>query len=396
MRLKNTKIIISILVVVIAVVITFISVELSQNHIDRRSNIDRQLFSTHYKDASLRLITIRSDGSPLDGAIYSISPNPFGGSSNYIAKVSSLGTGESTGGIITMSGLRPGNYNVTELKAPGGYLVNGSSRIVELTSKHTATSAFVHLHLNGLNSDKSTSQIRDVIYSAKFECGSVSGNDGPLRPGHYDTDISVFNSQGYTVPFLWNAVVNNGKSTTSILKTLQPQTSASIICKDILQLFNVHNNTGNLVEGFILIRPQLDAGGLASFSGNSATVFSQPLSQDQFNLLDVQVFYSANALLTQPHDITMDKVLFSIVNDTSGKLPVSMIKKPLDITLESQVNQIIDPESQVRNALAAKYNLSSLEQAHMEIQIISVSLGASTMVDDHAISSFQVRPQSNG
>lgn len=73
-----------------------------------------------------------------------------------------------------------------------------------------------------------------------------------------------------------------------------------------------------------------------------------------------------------------------------------MIKKPLDITLESQVNQIIDPESQVRNALAAKYNLSSLEQAHMEIQIISVSLGASTMVDDHAISSFQVRPQSNG
>jgi len=286
-------------------------------------------------------------------------------------------------------------YNVTELKAPGGYIANGSSRIVELTSKHTATSAFVHLPLNARSFDNSNSQIKDVSYSAKFECGSVSGNDGPLRPGHYDTDISVFNSQSYTVPFLWNAVVNNGKSTTSILKTLQPQTSASIICKNILQLFNIQNNTGNLIEGFIVIRPQINAGGLASFSGNSATVISRPLVQDQPSLLNVQVFYSANALLTLPHAITMDKVLFSILNDTSGKLPAPLVGKTLDITLESQVNQVIDPEAQVRNILAAKYNLSTVEQTHLKIQIISVSLGASTMVDDHAISSLQVRPQSN-
>ncbi|PWU82294.1 MAG: hypothetical protein DLM72_02440 [Candidatus Nitrosopolaris wilkensis] len=395
MRLKNITIIISIFVVVTALIITFTSIELSQNQVDKRSHIDRQPISTHYQDASLRLITIRSDGSRLGGATYSISPNPFDSSGNYIAKVNSLDPGDSTVGISTMSGLRPGKYNVTELKAPGGYIANGSSRIVELTSKHTATSAFVHLPLNARSFDNSTSQIKDVSYSAKFECGSVSGNDGPLRPGHYDTDISVFNSQSYTVPFLWNAVVNNGKSTTSILKTLQPQTSAGIICKNILQLFNIQNNTGNLIEGFIVIRPQINAGGLASFSGNSATVISRPLAQDQPSLLNVQVFYSANALLTLPHAITMDKVLFSILNDTSGKLPAPLVGKTLDITLESQVNQVIDPEAQVRNILAAKYNLSNVEQTHLKIQIISVSLGASTMVDDHAISSLQVRPQSN-
>jgi len=388
MGLKSTKTIISILVV-IAVIIAFTSVELSKNHVDT-SNIDRHLSNSHSQDSSLRLITIRSDGSPLYGAVYSISPNPFGGSSNFIAKDSSTVAGESTGGIIMISGMAPGNYNITQLKAPGGYVVNGSSRIVELTSEHTTTSSFVHLHSNGLSPNNSM-QNREIIYSAKFECGSVSGNDGPLRPGHYTTDVSVFNSQLYTVPFLWNVVINDGKSTTSILKTLQPQTSTSIFCKDILQLFNVHNNTGNLVEGFILIRPQLD---LAPFTGNSATVFSRPMSQDQRDLLDVQAFYSANALLILPHDITMDKVLFSIVNDTSGKLPVSMIKKPLDITVASYVNRIIDPESQVRTALSANYNLSSQEVAHINIHIISVSLGTGTTVDDHAISSFQVRPQS--
>jgi hypothetical protein len=397
MRLKNITIIISIFVALTALIITLTSIELSQNHVDKGSHNNRQLISTQNQDASLRLIAIRYDGAPKDGAIYSISPNPFDQSRNYITKANSTGASDSSSGIITMFGLRPGNYNVTELKAPGGYFVNGSSRMVNLTSKHTATSAFVHVipsHSN--DADNSNLQAKDVSYSAKFECGSVSGNDGPLRPGHYDTDISVFNSQGYTVPFLWNAIVNNGKSTTSILKTLQPQTSASIVCKDILQLFNIQNNTGNLLEGFIIIRPQVNAEGLASFSGSSATVFSRPpLPQDRLNLLNVQVFYSANALLTLPHDITMDKVLFSILNDTSGKIPASMVGKTFDITLETQVNQITDPESQVRAVLAAKYNLSNVEQTHLKIQIISVGLGTSTMVDDHAISSLQVTPQSN-
>lgn len=395
MRLRNITIVISIFVVVTALVISLTSIELFQNHVDRKSHIDRQPISTQYQDASLRLIAIRSDGSPLVGVTYSISPNPFDSSSNYSAKVNSLGPSDSKVGISTISGLRPGKYNVTEFKSPGGYLANSSSRVVELTSKHTATAAFVDLPLKGRSFDNSTSQIKDVSYSAKFECGSVIGNDGPLRPGHYDTDISVFNSQSYTIPFLWNAVVNNGKSTTSILKTLQPQTSASIICKNILQLFNIQNTTGNLVEGFIVIRPQINAAGLASFSGNSATVFSRPPSQDQLNLLNVQAFYSANSLLTLPHPIAMDKVLFSVLNDTSGKLPASMVRKTLDITLESQVNQVIDPESQIRNILEAKYNLSNVEQTHLKILIISVGLGASTTVDDHAISSLQVRPQSN-
>src|SRR2546428_10002786 len=147
MRLKNITIIISIFVVVTALVISLTSIELFQNHVDRKSHIDRQPISTHYQDASLRLIAIRSDESPLVGATYSISPNPFDSSSNYIAKVNSLAPSDSTVGISTISGLRPGKYDVTEFKSPGGYLANSSSRVVELTSKHTATAAFVHLPL---------------------------------------------------------------------------------------------------------------------------------------------------------------------------------------------------------------------------------------------------------
>jgi len=62
---------ISVFVVVTALVISLTSIELFQNHVDRKSHINGQPVSTHYQDASLRIIAIRSDGSPLVGATYS-------------------------------------------------------------------------------------------------------------------------------------------------------------------------------------------------------------------------------------------------------------------------------------------------------------------------------------
>ena len=292
------------------------------------------------KDSSLTVVAVNTARHPLEGAVFSISPKPFG----------------------------------------------------YLTSKQTTASAFVLSHANSNGTDNYPLQANDVSYNVRFICGSVLGNEGPLRPGHYDTDISLFNNQGFAIPLLWNAVSNNGKITTSILKTLQPETSSGIACKDLVQLFGFRNITSNLTEGFVVIRPQTSVGGLASFSGNSATIPSLPQSQNRTALLTVQVFYSANALLTLPHNITMDKILFSISNDTSSKIPQSLLGKTLDVTIQSHLNQISDPESEVRNLLASTYRLSPADETHLKIQIVSVGLGTTSMIDDHAISSFQVPP----
>ena len=300
---------------------------------------------------------------------------------------------ETTPGITFVSGLKPGTYSISSYEAPVGYNLNPKPKLIYLTSKHTTTSAFVFSNPNSTGTTNGTQQTKDVSYNVKFICGSVADNDGPLRPGHYDTDISILNNQGSTVPFLWNAISNNGKSTSLILKTLQPGTSSGIACKQLLQLFGVQNITSNLVEGFVVIRPQTTVGGLASFSGNSATVSAHAQSQNQINPITVQVFYSANALLTLPHNVAMDKILFSISNNTSSKIPASVLGKKLDITIQSQPNQIADPEDQIRDFLTSKYKLSPEDLTHLKVQIISVGLGATSMMDDHAISSFQVMPQ---
>ena len=391
MRLRNIIITTSIIAAVAATILTVISIQLPRNVVGKSISVQTNI---GIKDSYLRVVAVNTAGYPLKGAFYLVSPSPYDNSKSYIIKTNKSNTLESTPGITFVSGLKPGTYSLSAYEAPAGYNLDSKPKLIYLTSKHTTTSAFVFSHSNSTGTGNVTQQARDVSYNVKFICGSVSGNDGPLRPGHYNTDISLFNNQGSTVPFLWNAVSNNGKSSSSILKTLQPGTSSGIACRELLQLFGIQNITSNLVEGFVVIRPQTSAGGLASFSGSSATVSAHPQSQNQLNPLTVQVFYSANALLTLPHNVAMDKILFSILNDTSSKVPASLLGKKLDITIQSQSNQITDPEAEVRDMLASKYRLSPEDLTHLKVQIISVGLGVTSMIDDHAISSFQVMPQS--
>lgn len=390
MRLRNIIITTLIVAAVAATIFTVISIQLPRNVVGKSISMQTNI---GIKDSYLRVVAVNSAGYPLEGAVYLVSPSPYDNSKSYIIKTNESHTLESTPGITFVSGLKPGTYSLSAYEAPAGYNLDSKPKLIYLTSKHATTSAFVFSHSNSTGTSNVTQQAKDVSYNVKFICGSVLGNDGPLRPGHYNTDISLFNNQGSTVPFLWNAVSNNGKSSSSILKTLQPGTSSGIACRELLQLFGIQNITSNLVEGFVVIRPQTSVGGLASFSGSSATVSAHPPSQNQLNPLTVQVFYSANSLLTLPHNVAMDKILFSILNDTSSKVPPSLLGKKLDITIQSQSNQITDPEAEVRDMLASKYKLSPEDLTHLKVQIISVGLSVTSMIDDHAISSFQVMPQ---
>ena len=272
------------------------------------------------------------------------------------------------------------------------------SKIIEIKAGQNAPIAtFTNIPLNDVDQNNNNSQIKSITYTAKLECGSIIEDEGPLRPGHYDTDISIFNRQEYPVKILWNAIVNDGKGTNAIVRTLQPKTSTAITCKDLSQLFNIGNNSKELVEGFVVIGVNFNNGLLGSLydNGGSSTIITPPLSKDEINFLDVQVFYTANALETLPHEILVDKITFSILNDTSKKIPSTLLTKTLTIDLQSQMNQIIDLDSKIKSVVTKSYNLSDHEIGGLKIKIIDVSIGVGTMIDDHAISSSTIRPQSS-
>ncbi|HEX9677341.1 hypothetical protein [Nitrososphaera sp.] len=227
---------------------------------------------------------------------------------------------------------------------------------------------------------------KNVVYTAKFECGTISGEEGPLRPGHYDTDIGILNKQDFGVQFTWTAVVNDGRTTHPVLMALEPQTSIGIVCDNLRQLVGDEK----FVEGFVIIDVPMSG---QLFSESTAVVGRQG---ETIDILDVQVFYTANALEELSHEILVDKIVFAIESDPSGKVPQEMIGRTLDMTVRSGLDEISDPAEKVRNVIAGKYDLSEQEAADLKIKIEMVSVGAGTMIDDHALSLSRVPPQARG
>ena len=225
-----------------------------------------------------------------------------------------------------------------------------------------------------------------VMYTTKFECGSIYAGEGPLRPGHYDTDVSIFNKQKFNTTMLWNAVVNNGSSSNAILVNLNTESATAITCQDIRKVLGNYNE--NFLEGFIVINVPLDYVLQSSKGGVIPTV-----SGNDINILEVQAFYTANALDTLPREVIVDKISFYIIQDYSGKIPKNILQKPLDLSIPSTLNEVSDTEMKVKKSIAKQYNLSDDDLSKIILRIKSVSVGVGVLIDDHAISLSTIKPQ---
>jgi hypothetical protein len=348
---------------------------------------------------TLTIISV-SNSSLIGPPRYVISPDPFGNSGNYTIQDGGSGDENDTAGIVQISGVPDGTYIVTQLEAFSGYQSDTLSKIIEVKDQgnNVVVATFNNTagqedeHQPPSPSQNSISQIRNLIYNVKFECGTISGDEGPLRPGHYDTDIGILNKQDFAAKIQWSVTANDSKNTNSIIRTVEPQSSTTIVCKNLREILG---NDQNFVEGFVIINMPLEPGLLASLS-EGTQVLGRNYEEDINNLLEVQAFYTANALDELPHEVLVDKITFAIVNDTSGKIPPGMIKKTLDITVSSTLNEISDPEIKVKGILAEKYALSSQELANLQIEIRNVNVGVGTMIDDHAISLSTIMPQASG
>ena len=360
------------------------------------------IFAANSSNAGkLTLISV-SDSSLTNQSTYVISPDPFGNFANYTIQDGSSADENNAAGIVEISGLPEGRYVVTQIEASSSsqYEMDKVYKRVEVMNQsrngvaifnNTAWQEGEQQQQQQQKVQNRTSPIRNLTYYVKFECGTISGDEGPLRPGHYDTDIGILNKQDFATKIQWSVTANNSRNTNSIIRMLEPQGSTNIVCKD---LQNIIGNDQRFVEGFVIINLPLEPGLLASLSDGTQVLGRN--FEDMNNLLEVQAFYTANALDELPHEVLVDKITFAMVNDTSGKIPLEMINKTLDITVPSSLNEISDPEVEVREVLAENYSLSTQELANLQIAIKSVSGSVGTMIDDHAISLSTVMPQPSG
>ena len=281
--------------------------------------------------------------------------------------------------------------------------------------------AFATLDKETNSSPPSTSAILDsgpgsIEYNARYFCGTIVGENGPLRPGRYNSDINIFNRQLYPVSFLWNAVPSltlqvseeSGGSgspseskafttnTSYRLQTLAPGHSISISCRNLAPSYPLYSNTTNgidtFIEGVSTISIDLDPSVQAAISSSSTgKVISQPsgeaTTEPSTNILSVDAIYTVNALEVPSREIVLQLVEYTINRqDANGKLPSEIISKPLSITVPIGTNETVNPDTQVKDILAREYSLNATERESLDITIRNLSLGVGALDDNHAIS----------
>jgi hypothetical protein len=239
--------------------------------------------------------------------------------------------------------------------------------------------------------EQQNSSVKTVTYTPKFLCGNVTATEGPVRPGHYDTDISILNKQVYPIKLLLNVIPNDGKSSNSIIKVLESESATGITCKDILPLVT---DTKNLTEGFILLTLPIRGNMINAFPdpNNPDASILRSIDEMQANLIEVQVFYTANALPQLPSEMIFNKIDFRIISDPSGKIPQTFLSKLLEVTLTANTNQVYDQVSRVKSLLKDSFSLSDSEMNAINIQIQNSEIDSLFTKDDHAISSSRLDP----
>ncbi len=338
------------------------------------------------QSTSITIITLTNNNALLGGAEYSITPDPFKNTGTFTIKDNSaLDSEKDKDGIITITGVKSGNYTISQINAPIGYDVDKLSKTIQVKGS-SAVSTFTNFPSG--TSSVTSNPVKNITYTAKFECGSIYADEGPLRPGHYDTDISIFNKQNYQTSILWNAVLNDGPSSNAVLKNLKSETSTALTCQDVRKILG--NNNENFVEGFVIINVPLDS----TLQPERGTAIRN-LSADEINLLNVEVFYTANSLPTLPHEVIVDKISFYIIQDDTGKIPKEMIRKTLDISIPSSMNELSNTETKVKNVLGQKYNLTDNDLGKISLRIKNISVGVGVLIDDHAISLSTIKPQAS-
>jgi hypothetical protein len=239
--------------------------------------------------------------------------------------------------------------------------------------------------------EQQNSSVKTVTYTPKFLCGNVLAGEGPVRPGHYDTDISILNKQIYPIKLFMNVIPNDGKSSNSIIKVLESESATGITCKDILSLVT---DSQNLTEGFVLLTLPISESMINAFPdpNNSDASILKSINESQANLVEVQVFYTANALPQLPSEIIFNKIDFRILSDPSGKISKDFLSKTLEVTLTSSANQVYDQVLRVKSLLKDRFSLSDSEISAINIQIEKTEIDSIFTTDDHAISSSRLNP----
>ena len=243
--------------------------------------------------------------------------------------------------------------------------------------------------------NKSDSQRID--YYARFNCGTIDNDNGPLRPGKYDSDITIFNKQSFPLTVIWKPIeINQENNNNFQIINIQPENIVNINCAKIFPSSSSIGNSNlknGFSEGVALIRINTNNGQLINnffnSQGSSVIIGNQELG----DLINVDVLHTVNTLSGSKKAAAFYlKVDFSI-DSLSKKINGDIYKNNLTTILPVEPNNIIDPIDSIKHILNNN-NSSNQQQSftNTTIKIIRSDIFSDIPTDNHALTFQKVMP----
>lgn len=211
-------------------------------------------------------------------------------------------------GYVTITGIEPGFYTVKEIKAPNGYILNGTPKIVELKIGSPAVVEFENTPLQGLQIRKVDDVTGAPLSGVQFQISKMNGT--PV--GIFTTD----NAGTLFVPNLkegWYTVVElkapNGYKLDSTPRNIQ-------IKADRLNLLEYRNNPYPILS---IIKTDSDTG--------------KPLAGVKFKLFDKYGRELGTFTTNKAGKITLTGI-------DAGKYSVQEVEAPDGYVLDNKIHEI--------------------------------------------------------
>jgi hypothetical protein len=243
------------------------------------------------------------------------------------------------------------------------------------------------------NINKINSQSAD--YYVRFNCGSIDNDNGPLRPGKYDSDITVFNRQSFPLTIIWKSIeIDQQNKENFQIINIQPQTIVNINCAKIFSSSSTQNSLLNnkFIEGIVLIRINTENGqltnNLLNNQGSSIIIDNQKLE----NLVNVDVLHTVNTLSDLNKQAFFLKVDFTVSHQEEKANHQKENNDNLTAIFPVGPKSIIDPAKLVKDMLNNNNMTNYKSSENATIRIINSQLLTNTFTDNHALTFQKILP----
>jgi hypothetical protein len=244
-----------------------------------------------------------------------------------------------------------------------------------------------------LDSNKSSSQT--VEYYARFNCGTIDNDNGPLRPGKYDSDITIFNKKNFPLTVIWKAIeVNQEYKSNFKTLSIQPESIVNINCTKIFPspALGVSDLESRFTEGIVLIRISVNNGQLLNnFFNNQDPSSSIIINKDEVgDLVNVDVLHTVNTLSDLKKEAFYFKVDFSV--EQSNEKFKDGYENNFTAIFKAEPNSIIDPIKLIKQNLNKDSTISQHPSNDTKVKITKSEMISNSYTDNHALTFQKVNP----